>query len=81
MNGARTSKAEVIGETLRRMNLSANRREVVMVGDREHDVLGARACGLDCVAVSYGYGTEEELREAGALKITDSADGLLDFFI
>ena len=52
-----------------------------MVGDREHDVLGARACGLDCVAVSYGYGTEEELREAGALKITDSADGLLDFFI
>lgn len=81
MNGARTSKAEVIGETLKRMNLSANRREVVMVGDREHDVLGARACGLDCVAVSYGYGTEEELREAGALKITDSADGLLDFFI
>ena len=80
MNGARTSKAEVIEETLRRLNLSAHRREAVMIGDREHDILGARACGLDCVAVSYGYGTEEELRAAGALKITDSAEGVLDFF-
>ena len=51
-----------------------------MVGDKEHDVLGARACGLSCVAVSYGYGTEEELLAAGPLKIVDSAAQIVDFF-
>ncbi len=80
MNGARTSKAEVIEETLKRLGLSAHRQEAVMIGDREHDILGARACGLECVAVSYGYGTAEELQKAEPLKIVDSADGILDFF-
>lgn len=51
-----------------------------MVGDKEHDVLGAREAGLDCVAVSYGYGTTEELKEADPLQTVASADELLDFF-
>ena len=53
---------------------------LVMVGDKEHDVLGAREAGLDCVAVSYGYGTTEELKEADPLQTVASADELLDFF-
>ena len=61
MNGARTNKTEVIEETLKRLGLDHHREQVIMVGDKEHDVLGARKAGLDCVAVSYGYGTEEEL--------------------
>ena len=56
MNGARTSKSEVIEEALKRINMSDKRNEVLMVGDKEHDVLGARAAGLDCVAVAYGTG-------------------------
>ena len=80
MDGRRTSKAEVIEEALARLDLSAHREQVVMVGDKEHDVLGARACGLSCVAVSYGYGTEEELLAAGPLKIVDSAAQIVDFF-
>ena len=32
-----------------------------MIGDREHDILGARANGIDCVAVEYGYGSAQEL--------------------
>ena len=56
MNGARTSKSEVIEEALKRINMSDKRNEVLMVGDKEHDVLGARAAGLDCVAaVSYTH--------------------------
>ena len=43
MNGARTSKSEVIEEALKRINMSDKRNEVLMVGDKEHDVLGARA--------------------------------------
>lgn len=80
MNGARTSKSEVIEEALKRLNMSNRRKEVLMVGDKEHDVLGARAAGLECIAVSYGYGTLEELTEAQPLKIVDSADELLHFF-
>lgn len=80
MNGARTSKSEVIEEALKRINMSDKRNEVLMVGDKEHDVLGARAAGLDCVAVAYGYGTQEELTEENPLKIVDSVDELLHFF-
>lgn len=80
MNGARTSKTEVIEEALKRLNMSDRRKEVLMVGDKEHDVLGARAARLDCVAVGYGYGTKEELTAAQPLKIVASIEELLRFF-
>lgn len=80
MNGARTSKTEVIEEALKRLNMSDRRKEVLMVGDKEHDVLGARAARLDCVAVGYGYGTKEELTAAQPLKIVASIEELLCFF-
>lgn len=80
MNGARTSKTEVIEEALKRLNMSDRRKEVLMIGDKEHDVLGAREAGLDCVAVGYGYGTKEELTAAQPLKIVASVDELLRFF-
>ena len=54
--------------------------QVILVGDREYDVLGAREAGLDCLAVSYGYGSVEELTKAGPLKIAGSAEEVLDFF-
>lgn len=81
MNGSRTSKSEVIEETLSRLGMSGNRREAVMVGDREHDVIGAKTCGLDCVAVSYGYGSMDELSAAQPLKIENSTEGVVDFFV
>ena len=51
------------------------------MGDKEHDVLGARKAGLDCVAVSYGYGTKEELVASQPLQIVASAEEILDFFV
>ena len=80
MSGKRTGKAEVIEEVLNRLNMENHRNEVIMVGDKEHDVLGARKAGLECVAVSYGYGTEDELKQAQPLKIVDSVQGITDFF-
>ena len=80
INGARTIKTEVIEEALKRLNMSDRRKEVLMIGDKEHDVLGAREAGLDCVAVGYGYGTKEELTAAQPLKIVASVDELLRFF-
>ena len=81
MNGARTNKTEVIEETLKRLGLDHHREQVIMVGDKEHDVLGARKAGLDCVAVSYGYGTEEELAASQPLQTVASAEEILDFFV
>ena len=43
-----------------------------MVGDREHDVVGARANGIRTVGVTYGYGTHAELAYAGAEEIVAS---------
>ena len=80
MNGNRTSKSEVIEEALRRLGMSEKRNQVIMVGDKEHDVFGARKADLKCVAVSYGYGSQEELEQAEPLKIVDSTEGVLDFF-
>lgn len=80
MNGNRTKKSEVIEEVLRRFHLENHRDQVILVGDKEHDVFGARQAGLDCVAVSYGYGSMEELTGARPLKIVDSAEEVLDFF-
>lgn len=80
MNGGRTSKADVIEEALDRLHMADHRDQVVMVGDKEQDVFGARKAGLKCLAVSYGYGSEEELKNANPLKIVDSAQEVLDFF-
>ena len=79
LNGPKVTKSQVIEEALERMSLSDHRDQVIMVGDREHDILGARRCGIQCVAVSYGYGSREELEKAQPLQIVASADELLNF--
>ena len=53
----------------------------VMVGDRCFDVEGGRANGVDTVGVTYGYGTEEELRDAGATYIARSVAELADVLL
>ena len=49
----------------------------VMVGDRQHDVQGATANGLDCIGVSWGFASDGELTAAGAVAVVDSAEELL----
>ncbi len=60
----RTDKHEVIAWALDRLD-HRDRSTVVMVGDRRHDVDGARRCGVTSVGVTWGYGSEDELRSAG----------------
>ena len=38
--------------------------EIIMIGDRKYDVLGAKKIGVDSIGVLYGYGDLEELKEA-----------------
>lgn len=65
MDETRTAKSDVIAYALKSCGISDPRR-VLMVGDRLHDIKGAKACGLDSVGVLFGYGSREELTKAGA---------------
>ena len=51
--------------------------QIVMVGDREHDVLGAKEHGIACVGVLYGYGSRAELEQAQAMTICPTPEALL----
>ena len=61
-----SAKKDIIGEALRRMGKSPGDQDVLMVGDRMHDVEGAKLCGLDSLGVYTGFAPEGELEEAGA---------------
>jgi phosphoglycolate phosphatase len=51
-------------------------QNAVMVGDRYHDIEGAKAVGLDSIGVLYGYGDEDELTKAGSDYLVDSINDL-----
>ena len=69
LDGRRSTKADVIGEALER--LGADAADCVMVGDREHDVIGAAAHGIPCVGVAWGYAEPGELLAAGAHSVIE----------
>ena len=76
MDEKRVKKADVIAYALESCQIS-NLSEVVMIGDREHDVLGAKENGLDSIGVLYGYGNYEELKAAGADYIVEKPEEIL----
>ncbi len=72
LDGPRQAKADVVAHALEELAARArltSESRVVMVGDREHDVIGARAHGIDCIGVLWGYGDAAELRSAGAAAV------------
>ena len=71
----RVHKSDVIRYALRKLGLDAN-IPAVMVGDTKYDILGARELGFPTVAVTYGFGTREDIVEAGAAWIVDSVEEL-----
>lgn len=78
LNGDRTNKAELIQYILAQQQLQAD--QCMMVGDREHDIFGARQNGIDTIAVNYGYGSQEELALAQPKYQIDRFNQLLDYF-
>lgn len=75
MDEKRVRKADVISYALESYGIQ-DLDEVLMVGDREHDVLGAKEVGIDCMGVLYGYGDRQELEKAGAKYIIDTVEEL-----
>lgn len=79
-DGSISRKGEVIRYVLDRIGRE-HLDEMVMVGDREHDVNGAKENGLPCIGVLYGYGSRKELEAAGAAKICPGVSELPDYLL
>lgn len=73
MDGKIDSKEDVIRYLLSKID---NSTETVMVGDTKYDVIGANAFHIPTVGVAWGFGTEEEMREAGAKAIVETMEEL-----
>ena len=80
LNGPRSAKTDVLRFVLESTGIRPG-GPAIMIGDRRHDILGARAVGLDSLGVTYGYGGRAELERAGATFIVNSVaelEALLD---
>ncbi|PFG35011.1 HAD hydrolase-like protein [Sanguibacter antarcticus] len=81
LDGTRTTKADVVAYALATVEGSERglpeRARVTMVGDREHDVLGAREHGIGTIAVGWGYAAPGELAEAAPAAVVDTPEDLV----
>ena len=71
----RTKKGDVIAYAIEQMGIQ-DLAECVMIGDREHDVIGAHDNGMDGIGVLYGYGGREEFERVGAEHIVENVEEL-----
>ena len=74
-NTERTDKAERTDNAER---TEPGKKRIVMIGDREHDIIGAKENGIQSVGVLFGYGSRRELKEAGADRIAETVKDLTD---
>lgn len=75
---SRYSKESVIRYTLDCLGVQ-DHRQVLMIGDRKYDALGAKEFGMDCLGVLYGYGSEEELLAAGVIGLVKDVNELYEW--
>lgn len=78
MDESRNKKGDVIKYAMKLAGIN-ELSETLMIGDREHDILGAKENGIDSLGVLYGYGNREEHQKAGATYIADSVSDILRF--
>lgn len=79
LDGTRARKEDLIAHALQQEAIvPAN---AVMVGDREHDIKGAIANGVRPIGVLWGYGSREELTQAGASALCETPDSLPQLFL
>lgn len=66
MDEKRTLKEEVINEVFARLNEKDVENRSIMVGDRRHDILGAKLCNIQSIGIKSGFAEKDELEKAGA---------------
>ena len=78
MDESRNKKGDVIRYALSIAEI-IDKNSAVMIGDREHDILGAKENGLKSIGVLYGYGDREEHERAGADYIAESVEDIIKY--
>ena len=79
LDGTRTDKAELIKYVLNREGILPD--STVMVGDRSYDISGAKSNGVKAIGVLWGFGSLQELSDAGAWKLCGSPGELLEILL
>ncbi|MDP1827863.1 MAG: HAD hydrolase-like protein [Archangium sp.] len=79
LSGERSDKGQLLAWLLEQERIDP--RDAVMIGDRKHDVAGAKAVGALAVGVTWGYGSRAELEDAGADHVFDSPRELQAFLL
>jgi len=72
MDGSRSDKEKIIAHVLAQYN----GYNAVMIGDRKHDIIGAKANSIDSIAVKWGYGSDEELENVNPTSIASTTEQL-----
>ena len=76
MDEKRNKKGDVIKYAMEKGGFSVD--GAVMIGDREHDILGAKENNLPSIGVLFGFGSREELEKAGADYIAETVEDIFD---
>lgn len=76
LEGKRNTKGDVLAYALAESQVTAKSRSV-MIGDRSHDMIGAKQNGLGAIGVLYGFGSAQELVDTGAIDLAQSPNDLL----
>ena len=79
LDGTRGDKSELLRFALAESR--ANSATSMMVGDRKHDVIGAANNDMPAIGVLYGYGSEGELKQAGARHLVDTPQDLVSLLL
>ncbi|SHK72121.1 phosphoglycolate phosphatase [Anaerocolumna jejuensis DSM 15929] len=80
MDDTRRKKGDIIAYALKKNGIN-DKEQVVMIGDRLHDIKGARENGISSIGVLYGFGSKEELTEAGAGSLAKDLEELKDILL
>jgi phosphoglycolate phosphatase len=76
LDGTRADKGDLLAYALKKA--AVDPRHALMIGDRSHDIVGAKNNGMGAIGVLYGYGSRQELIEAGASHICATPRAVLD---
>ena len=77
LDGTRVDKSHLLQYALKETAIDPSR--AIMVGDRSHDIVGARNNAMNAIGVLYGYGSAEELTAAGAVHLCARPRAVLDY--
>jgi len=78
IDGSRSDKTEIIKYLMATENIDP--AQTIMIGDRKHDMIGAKNNGIDSIGVVYGYGGEQEMKETDPTYIIHTTGDLYRFF-